>query len=78
MSKKVTSIKKNWKGLFSYSCELEKLFVHAYTKEQAKVMFFHRLAKKHDVSYGAVAGMFDGSKSNYQITIETEYREDDG
>ena len=65
-----------YKGLFSYRCELEKLFCYAYTKEQAKVTFFHRLAKKHDVSYGAVMSLFDGSRPNYEITIETEFRED--
>jgi hypothetical protein len=64
-----------WKGLFSYRSEMEVQYAYAYSKAQAKVMMLRRLANKHDVSYQAVFGMFDGSKPNYQIIIETEFKE---
>ena len=64
--------KELWKGLFSYRCEMEKLYAKAYSKEQARVMMCRRLAKKHEVNYGAVLALFDGSKDNFDITIEKE------
>jgi hypothetical protein len=68
-------LKQLWKGLFSYRSELDVQYAYAYSKAQAKVMMLRRLAKKHEVSYQTVFGMFDGSKPNYQIIVETEFKE---
>ena len=67
--------KQLWRGLFAYRSELQKEFVYAYSKEQAKVMMCRRLAKKHEVHPSHVYALFDGSKPNFEISLETEYEE---
>ena len=75
MGKAKGRIKTKWKGVFSYRCELERLYCHAYTKAQARAIMCRRLAKMHDVHVGTVLSMFDGNKPNFNIEIEIEYRE---
>jgi hypothetical protein len=70
-------IKNLYKGLFNYSCALEREYAYAYSKEQARVVMCRRLAKKHDVHPSVVLGMFDGERTNYEITLEMEVKEDD-
>ena len=65
-----------FKGVFSYRCELEILYAYSYTKEQARLIMCSRLAKNHDVHPSTVLSMFDGSKDNYNIKIEVEFKED--
>ncbi len=67
--------KQLFKGIFNYSCELERVFAYAYTREQARIVMCRRLAKKHDVHPSLVLGMFDGHKDNFSIEIECEYKE---
>ena len=69
--------KQLFKGIFSYRCELERLYAYAYTKEQARLIMCRRLAKKHDVHPSTVLAMFDGSSDNYDIKIEVEFKEDE-
>lgn len=64
-----------WKGLFSYNCGLERLYAYAYSKEQARVIMCRRLAKKHDVHPATVLRYFDGSRNNYDITVEVDFKE---
>jgi hypothetical protein len=73
----MVEMKKKWKGVFSYRCELERLYAHAYSKEQARVVMCRRLAKKHDVHPATVLAIFDGSKDNFSITEEVKEIEDD-
>jgi hypothetical protein len=51
---------------------MEKLYAYAYTKDQARVVMFNRLAKKHGVHPSEVFKMFDGSRDNFSITVEVE------
>ena len=53
------------------------MYAYAYTKKQAWLVFCRRLADKDDVSPSTVMGLFDGSRPNYEITIEMEVREVD-
>jgi hypothetical protein len=64
-----------WRGLFSYHCGLEREYAHAYTQEQAKVLMFRRLAKKHDVHPSVVFGYFKDHPDSVSIQIETEFKE---
>ena len=68
-------VKQLFKGLFSYRCELQREYTYAYSKDQARLIMCQRLAKKHDVNPSIVMGLFDGSRNNYSIEIETEFRE---
>ena len=69
-------IKKLWRGVFNYASSVEKpLYRYAYTEEQAWKVMCDFLAKKHGVHPSHVYGLFDGSKSNFEITIEVDFRE---
>jgi hypothetical protein len=75
MSKQGARIKAVWKGMFNYNRELYILYCNAYSKRQAWVCFCHRLADKHGVRPQVVMNYFNGQRDNYEITIETEYKE---
>jgi len=64
-----------WRGAFNYRQSAIVLYTYAHTERQAWLVFCRRLAKKHDVSARTVMGLFDGTKDNYQITMEVEYRD---
>lgn len=67
--------KQLYRGVFSYSCQLEREYGYAFSKEQARVIFCRRLAIKHDVHPSVVLRLFNGSRPNYEITVELEMRE---
>ena len=64
-----------WRGAFNYRNTAIVLYASAYSKEQAKLLMCKRLANKHDVNPSVVMGYFDGSRDNYTIEIETEFKE---
>ena len=68
-------MKNLWRGAFSYSHEAHVLYAYAHSKEQARVFMCKRLAEKHGVHPSTVLSMFDGSKPNYEITVEMEMSE---
>lgn len=69
-------MKNLYRGVFSFNQFVERpLYAHAHTERQAWKIMCDRLAKKHEVNPAMVYGMFDGSKQNYEITIETEFKE---
>lgn len=67
--------KRLFRGLFNYNCGLERVFAYAYTKEQAHFIMCGRLAKRHEVHPSHVYALFSGDKSNFEITVETEFKE---
>jgi ATP-dependent helicase YprA (DUF1998 family) len=67
--------KQLYRGEFNYQYQMTILYRAAYTKPQAKEVMCRALAAKHDVSIQTVRSYFDGSKDNYSIEIETEYKE---
>ncbi len=72
-------MKKLWRGFFNYSGAVEKpLYRYAHTKRQAWKIMCDSLAKKHGVHPSHVYGLFDGSRNNYEITIEIDFREGEG
>lgn len=68
-------IKHLWKGLFSYRCELKVEYAYAFTKQQAKFIMMKRLAKKQEVIPCVVFNYFKEHENNYEIKIETEFKE---
>jgi hypothetical protein len=70
------AIKKKWCGEFNYRRKMTVLYCHAYTERQAWLTFCRRLAAKDGVNAVSVMGLFDGSRDNYKITIEQEYKEE--
>jgi len=66
-----------YRGAFNFHQTAKVLYAHAYTERQAWVIMCRRLAQKDGVLPSVVCGIFDGSRDNYQITIETKYQEDD-
>jgi len=70
-------VKKLWRGCFNYSRSVEVLYAYAYSKEQARVIMCRRIADKHDVHPSNTLRLFDGSKENFEITIELDVKEEE-
>jgi hypothetical protein len=66
--------KKLWRGAFNYRQSARVIYAFAYTENQAKMLFCRRLAERDGVAVSVVLGLFDESRSNYEITIEKEVR----
>lgn len=69
MAMKGTGTKKDikWVGSFRFAHELITLYTWAPSWASAKARLLRQIVKKHNVSYGAVYGIFDGTKDNYTI-----------
>jgi len=67
-----------WRGTFNYSREVVIKYSMAPTWAKAFVNMINQLAREHNVSRGAVSEIFDGSKDNYKIGIDPEWREKHG
>ena len=52
------------------------MYRQAFTKRQAWKLFCDIIAKRHEIHPSHVYALFDGSKRNFDITIETEFMED--
>jgi hypothetical protein len=68
-------LKSLWKGRFNFSREIHHLRTHAYSERQAWACFCNRLAKIHDVHPRHVMAVFDGSRDNFKIQLEIEWKE---
>ncbi len=69
-------MKNLYRGSFSYASSVEKpLYRFALSKKQAWYLMCQAIAKKHEVRDSYVYGLFDGSRPNFEITVEMEYRE---
>lgn len=66
-----------WRGCFNFRQSARIEYAYAFSERQAWVVMCRRIAKKDGVSPGMVMAIFDGSRDNYRITIETEFREDE-
>ena len=69
-------IKTLFRGAFNFHQTAKIMYAYAYTERQAWTIFCQRLAKKDGVHPSVVYGIFDGSRPNHEITIETEWKED--
>lgn len=67
--------KKLFVGDFRYSGELITRHAHAFSGRQAKIFMMQRLAKEHEVSFAAVCAIFNGSRPNFNIQVDPEWRE---
>jgi hypothetical protein len=65
-------------GDFRYSGELITKYAHAFSGRQAKIFMMRQLAEDHGVNYSVVAGIFNGDKPNFEIKIDSEWREKNG
>ncbi len=70
-------LKTLFRGAFNFHQTAKVLYAYAYTKRQAWAIMCQRLAKKDGVHPSAVYGIFDGSRDNYEITVEMEVRENE-
>ena len=67
--------KKLFTGEFNFSREAVKKHAWAFSGRQAKIFMMRQIADDHDVSYMAVAKIFDGSKSNFDIHVDEQWKE---
>lgn len=70
-------VKSLWRGCFNFHQTAKVMYAYAFSERQAWAIFCQRLAKKDGVHPSAVYGIFDGSRDNFSITIETEFKEDE-
>ena len=64
-----------FRGSFNFNRSPRIEYAWAYTERQAWAIMCKRMAKKDGVADSYVMGLFDGSRDNYQITIEVEIKE---
>ncbi len=74
MGKRIAKEKSLYLGIFNYARAVEEVLLYATSPAHAKAMMINRLAKKHEVHPSHVAALFDGSKPNYTIEIDKEWR----
>ncbi len=68
-------MKNLYRGAFNRCQTPLILYRQAYSYKQAWRLFCHEMAKKDSVDPHVVMGLFDGSRDNFDITIETEFKE---
>lgn len=66
-----------YRGAFNFHRQAIIEYSWASSQRQAWLRMCRRIAKKDGVSAGTVMSLFDGSKNNYEITIEMEVKEVD-
>lgn len=64
---KLKKEKQFYQGVFSLSHQIVIDYIWAYSEHQAKAQMLRRIAKKHDVPYNYIFGMFNGNTDNYKI-----------
>ncbi len=68
-------MKNLWRGAFNLRQTVVILYRHAYSHKQAWLIMCRHMAKTDGVDLRVVMSLFDGSRDNYEITIETEFKE---
>ena len=71
------AVKNEFRGIFNFSRAVEVHYCYAFSLDQAKLIMMRRMARKHDVPFGCVYGMFDGHLNNFEIGLEMEFKEED-
>ena len=71
----MAKVKNLFSGRFNYSLEIFVMYRYAFSEKQAWKLFCEELSGKHNVSTSAVMNLFDGSKDNFEIKNETEFKE---
>jgi hypothetical protein len=64
-----------FRGAFNFNRSVRIEYAYANSCRQAWLIICRRLAKKDGVDPRMVMGLFDGSRDNHSITIETEFTE---
>ena len=74
MGKRIKKPRFLYLGIFNYSHAVEEVLRFATSEKHAKALMMQELARKHEVHPSHVAALFDGSKPNYSIKIDPEWR----
>jgi len=68
-------VKQLWKCRFNGKSEFNVFYRHAYTEKQAWMLCCRAIAKRKNAPLNYVTALYDGSKDNYVIELETEIKE---
>jgi hypothetical protein len=68
-------IKDKYIGRFNFQREIYIEYAYAFSPLQAKMVIMRRIAKKQDVPFFTVYNFFNENKDNWEIQLETEFRE---
>ena len=66
-----------WKGVFNLYRETLIERTYAASERQAWLLFCKRIAKRRQVSERQIMQIFDGTRPNYNISLEMEFEECD-
>ena len=70
-------MKSLWKGTFNLSQTVMVERIQAYTERQAWFLFCQRIARRRDVPVRNITKIFDGTRPNFEISLEMEFTESD-
>lgn len=70
-----TPVKSLYRGAFNYNHTAVILYRQAYSCKQAWMIMCKHLAEQDNINPRVVMGLFDGTRDNFEITVETEFRE---
>ncbi len=68
-------VKHLFRGAFNYRQTAIVLYRQAYSERQAWLSMCKHLAGNDGVNPSVVMSLFDGTRDNYEIKIETEFKE---
>lgn len=69
-------MKNLYRGMFNLSREILIERAYAASERQSWLLFCHRIAKRRGVPVRNIMKIFDGSRPNYNITLEMKFEED--
>jgi hypothetical protein len=72
---KSAKVKLLWRGKFTFRTAAHVLYAQAYTERQAWLIMCRRLAGKEGMPLKEIMNLFDGSRENYSIGLEIEFKE---
>ncbi len=73
----VSKPKSLFRGIFNLTQEVLIERVYAVSERQAHLLFCKRIAKRRQVSERQIMQIFNGTRDNFNITLEYEFTEEE-
>ncbi len=75
----MVKVKSLYRGVFNYARSVERpIYRYAFTERQAWKLMCDEIARRHEIHPSYVYTLFDGSRGNFEITLEVDFREGEG
>ena len=73
----MAALKSLYRGTYNLAQTVFIERIQAYSPAQAHFLFCNRIAKRRGVPARNILKIFDGSRPNYEISLEMEFTESD-